>query len=819
MPYWFSETLAALPAFLWIFFGLGIPWSLVILPRRDWRLRTQVIAVSMVAGSVLLSIWMFILGTIGAATGQALLRFDLVITGTVIIAGVGIVWAWRKRRPSPEISTVSNRPSLRYDELLLIGLITAALCVRWIVIAYWTFTAYDTLWVYGYEGRSFFANGVIPNDIGYYPLYLPLQYTFGQLAYGSINDHAARAGLFLLHLLTILSVYVLGDRLFKRRVGIYAAAIWALYPHVGEWARAGDLEILLAGLFTLAAAFLLLAWIGEAPRKRYAVIGGLFIGVGLWTKPTMGAFLWGLALLGAIEFLRVRFKWRDAWQRWQLILIALFAAIPLGALWYVRNALLGLEIIELPSGFWLTLAARSGAEFGWLLLALFVYIGYITFAPQLPRPNWWLLLPGIALILLGIVPSIVSPHRMEVPEWIALFAGAVLTGMALIAHALKSWTAQDYADGRKIGWALLLALPFFVTWFYSYSYHYRLSFPMVPLLILPTALIIVRWLEAVQPRQVLKWAVTVGIISLSLPGIVSTIYDPFVGWNYLWSGQMPDDHTKYASGNAALMTVVDGLQVWVDEHPNETLDVLAPGILRLPFFFADQNIVTDQTPTQLSAVEAMDYIVYGVPEGVGTYEAIPITENQVVGSLGRQDILRRAWGFDDGTFRYDVYEPQPRLTDRSSVPPINAPAEGEVIFGDVIQYLGHDLGGLEFWPGRRLVAHLYWQPVGQPQADYSIFIHLLDGEGNLITTWDGVVSRSPYGYYSTRVWEVGEVISDERIFQLPDATAPVGEGYQLVIGVYDPLTMERLPVMINAEPAGDSLVIENRIAILPFEPS
>jgi len=408
---------------------------------------------------------------------------------------------------------------------------------------------------------------------------------------------------------------------------------------------------------------------------------------------------------------------------------------------------------------------------------------------------------------------------MGLLEWLCLFVGAALTAQALIVHARNALTAQDAADGAKIGWALLLALPFFVTWFYSYSYHYRLSFPFVPLLILPVALIIVRWLEAAEPRRIVKWAVASGLVVLSLPGIVSVIYDPFVGWDYLWSDEMPDDHAKYASGNAALLTVVDGLQVWVDGHPNETLDVLAPGILRLPFFFPDHNIITDQTPTRLSDVETVDYIIYGIPEAVGAYEGIPITENQVVGSLGRQDIFRRAWGFDDGTFRYDVYEPLPHLLERSEPPVINAPAEGDVIFGDTVRYLGHDLGGLEFWPGRRLYAHLFWQPFGGALADYSIFIHLLDSEGNLITTWDGVAAPSPYGYYSTRVWEAGEIISDERIFELPDGVAPVGEGFQLAIGIYDPVTMQRLPVTVNGEPAGDSLVIENRIVALPSEPS
>ena len=139
-------------------------------------------------------------------------------------------------------------------------MIGVALIVRWLGVAYWPSTAYDALWVYAYEGKLYTLLGYIPNTIGYYPQFLPLLETYLQLAVGGVNDHAARAVLPWLHIGSILAAYVLGRRLFNRRIGIYVAAIWALYPHVGEWSRYGDLEIPVAFLFTAAAAFFLLAW-------------------------------------------------------------------------------------------------------------------------------------------------------------------------------------------------------------------------------------------------------------------------------------------------------------------------------------------------------------------------------------------------------------------------------------------------------------------------------------------------------------------------------------------------------------------------------
>ena len=66
---------------------------------------------------------------------------------------------------------------------------------------------------------------------------------------------------------------------------------------------------------------------------------------------------------------------------------------------------------------------------------------------------------------------------------------------------------------------------------------------------------------------------------------MTTLYDGATGWDWLWSGELGDDFAKYESGNPALMWVVDGLQKYVDDHPDEVLVVAAPGVDRLPFFF------------------------------------------------------------------------------------------------------------------------------------------------------------------------------------------------------------------------------------------
>ncbi len=795
MPYWLTSTLAATPAFLWVFLGLGLPWALAVLPRKDWRDRALVACLSLALGPALLTAWMFALGTLGTASNP-LLRFDLVFGGTVVLAALGGALAWRRRRAS--LPPPDARTPLDAIEKLLIALIAAAIVVRWLGIAYWTFTAYDALWVYGYEGRLYALFGSIPTTIGYYPQFLPLQFTYAQLAVGGIDDHAARAGLIFLHVGSILATYVLGSRLFNRRTGIFAAALWALYPHVGEWSRFGDLEIPLTFSFTLASAFFLMAWTGQAPRRHYTLLAGLVLGVALWTKPTAGAFVFGVILLLILELVRVRLNVRAWLPRFEVAALTGLAALPLGGVWYVRNVLLGHPAVNFPPPFWQTLAQQSGAEFGWLLLALLVLLAYLFFGARGNHPNAPLVVIGLILIALGMLPSIFTPRRITALEWIAIAAGGGILYSVLARHIRGHWNREQRSAAERVGWALALAAPYFVTWFISYSYHYRLSFAIVPLLLLPTAVILADWLKptAATTRRL---AVRIAIVLISLPAIANPLYDPNAGWDWLWTDKLPDDFARYESGNAALMNVVEGFEVYKREQTTP-LTVVAPGVKRLPFFFPLDDIRIETTPTTFDALEGVVYFVDSAPEGVGAYETVPLIENQVLSALNRADVMRPAWGMDDGIFRYQVYELH--LDNRFVKPEtIHVPARGDVVFGNFARFLGHSISGNTFWEGRELSLTLYWQAIAPAPDDYTIYIHLRDRAGNVLAAWDGPVARSEDGqrYYSTRVWEPKEFITDPRALRLTQPDTPLGDDYQMVIGMYNAVTGERVPLTINGK--------------------
>lgn len=94
----------------------------------------------------------------------------------------------------------------------------------------------------------------------------------------------------------------------------------------------------------------------------------------------------------------------------------------------------------------------------------------------------------------------------------------------------------------------------------------------------------------------------------------------------------------------------------------------------------------------------------------------------------------------------------------------------------------------ELRAGQALEVTLYWQAQVTPSRDYVVFVHLYRA-GQMAGQHDGPPCA---GACPTATWLPGEVLSDAHILTLDPATPP-GE-YDLNIGLYDPQTLERLPI-------------------------
>ena len=120
--------------------------------------------------------------------------------------------------------------------------------------------------------------------------------------------------------------------------------------------------------------------------------------------------------------------------------------------------------------------------------------------------------------------------------------------------------------------------------------------------------------------------------------------------------------------------------------------------------------------------------------------------------------------------------------------------------GGEIALTGYDLSG-PVRSGTPLTVTLYWRAGERPQGDYVAFVHLVDGDGQLLSQHDGIPR---YGRYPTPAWHAGDLVPDDHVLQIPQLAA--GQRAHLTAGMYHPDTLERLPVVGPEGPLPDGLV-------------
>lgn len=111
----------------------------------------------------------------------------------------------------------------------------------------------------------------------------------------------------------------------------------------------------------------------------------------------------------------------------------------------------------------------------------------------------------------------------------------------------------------------------------------------------------------------------------------------------------------------------------------------------------------------------------------------------------------------------------------------------ETAFGDVLSLLGYRLGP-KLRPGSAAQLTVYWRAEKRPDRIFAVFNHLRAADGTTVWQED---SWPQAGIYTTNHWLEGEVVAETYTVRLPAALLP--GTYQLVTGVYDAATGDRLP--------------------------
>ncbi len=89
---------------------------------------------------------------------------------------------------------------------------------------------------------------------------------------------------------------------------------------------------------------------------------------------------------------------------------------------------------------------------------------------------------------------------------------------------------------------------------------------------------------------------------------------------------------------------------------------------------------------------------------------------------------------------------------------------------------------------------LYWTGLRAMDAQYRVFVHLLDASGNIVTQHDGTPASSDW---PTTAWPPGSLVTDVHTLTLPAASGP--GPFRLAVGAYDPVSGQRLPVAGSAD--------------------
>jgi len=128
----------------------------------------------------------------------------------------------------------------------------------------------------------------------------------------------------------------------------------------------------------------------------------------------------------------------------------------------------------------------------------------------------------------------------------------------------------------------------------------------------------------------------------------------------------------------------------------------------------------------------------------------------------------------------------------------------EANLADKVLLVSCDLDKVEFKPGETVRLTLHWQALREMTEDYTVFVHLTQADGQLVSQQD---IQPLGGAKPTTSWTPGEMVDDPYELAVPVGALP--GIYWLKVGMYSQSTMKRLPVVEpgRAQAEQDSVLV------------
>ena len=605
--------------------------------------------------------------------------------------------------------------------------------------------------------------------------------------------YTIRAASLLLGMGTILITFYLGQRLFDARIGLFAAALTAFNPmfiFVSAAVNNDSLAILLGSL----GLFLLLRLWQDDPDPRRAwwrYVGlGIVLGLGLLTKLSLG----GLLLVSGLALFLQAWRKRD----WRLLFgggsLVLIPALLLSGWWFVRNwqlygDLTGLNVFIAVQGTRDTPLDWAGwiSEFGTFYRTYWGLFGGVNVAaPEL----FYLILNAAALVgIAGLIKWLWSKSARK--QFLSSGAWLLLAWTTILLLLLLRWNLISTAfQGRLVFPALgavnVLWAVGILAWF-SKKWQKRAAISVSAILLV--AAMLLPWIT-IRPAYIFPDKLAAVPIAAQIAPVTFTATD---GQLKLVGVEMDQGQSVTPDGSAVLLTLY-----WASQEPVASDYISSVHLLGRELQSVgqiDRYPAMGMIPTsrwQSGDIYRDDYKI----SVQGPAEA----PSQLVAavSLFDDNVDRTLPATNSAGLPIDpvIVGELVRLADIDSRQPsmdvtVDIPFEQGVVLAG--------FSGAEGVAGETVPLRLYWRAAAAPDKQYTVFMHLLDQNGERIVGADA----PPVGnYYPTSLWQAGDIIDDDHWLPLP-ADLAAGE-YQVVVGLYDPVSGVRLQ---RIDGAGDSVTI------------
>ncbi|MDY7075603.1 MAG: glycosyltransferase family 39 protein [Chloroflexota bacterium] len=619
--------------------------------------------------------------------------------------------------------------------------------------------------------------------------------------------HVLRALSTLLQVITVATTYALARLAFpqRRKVALMSMAIVAFNPQFLLVASGINNDNLVTPLVTVGLYLLLRVWQDGLSVRRA-------IGLGVLTGLAGLSKLSGWGLLGLAGLVTLAMVIRSKKIEWRFLLTAILIptiALLLAGWWFWHNWQLYGDPTALQPMLELV-GVRDGS-----LIQPFLETSWMF------RSFW------------GQIPCSFYPSAFY--AFYAAFTSLALGGLA---WGWRRLTSAERAAGVIMGGWFILIVASWVRWdTMTPAPGGRLLFPALP----SVALLMALGISLIRPLPFLRreafdtgyWGLGIGLLALMALWTVSLILPGFFAPppRYPDAGAVRPAHSLDATLGDTVQLL--GYDVALDKRPGAILIEPEPTLDVTLYWQSLVPMVEDYVMAlQLVSPVAGDTTLrwnYNSWPGRGNYPTSAWQPGEVIADryrfrLPEADFPTQAWDVHMALYQMETGERLPvELAGTTAgdrvvlaqlrVPghPPRCPEEGiltsEVHFGEAVA-LTHAVVAAEQGDVQVM---LCWEALQPLPDDYTVFVHLEDASGSLISTGDGPPMQ---GAFSTSMWHPGDVVLDVHHLIMTPAEEWVEEkegelgasGQHITVGLYNPKDNMRLPAYVEGVPVSDAAV-------------